>query len=107
MMAPLIEKNKDKIILACDKHRLKHLFVFGSAARGNDFTENSDIDFLYAFDKEKIEFDSYADNYFDFRFGLEDLLKRNIDLIPEEKLTNPYLIKSIDRDKIKIYGEGH
>lgn len=106
-MAPLIEENKEKIISTCDRHKLKYLYVFGSAARATDFTEKSDIDFLYAFDKEKIEFDKYADNYFEFRFSLEDLLKRNIDLVPEEKLTNPYLIKSIERDKIKIYGEGY
>jgi uncharacterized protein len=106
-MAPLIEENKEKIISTCNRHKLKYLYVFGSAARATDSTEKSDIDFLYAFDKEKIEFDEYADNCFEFRFSLEDLLKRNIDLVPEEKLTNPYLIKSIDRDKIKIYGEGH
>ncbi|HEX8278918.1 MAG TPA: nucleotidyltransferase domain-containing protein [Segetibacter sp.] len=106
-MAPLIEKNKYKIISTCLKHNLKYLYLFGSAARETDFTTESDIDFLYAFDKEKIQFDNYADNYFAFRFTVEDLLKRNIDLVPEERLTNPYLIKSINRDKIKIYGEGH
>ena len=106
-MVPLITDNTTNIILACDRHKLKYLYVFGSAARETDFTGESDIDFLYAFDKENIEFESYADNYFEFRFRLEDLLKRNIDLVPEEQLTNPYLIQSINRDKIKIYGEGH
>ena len=79
-MAPLIEKNIDKIIEACGKHKVKYLYVFGSAARGEDFNIESDVDFLYAFDKEHIEFENYADNYFDFRFGLEELLKRKIDL---------------------------
>ncbi len=106
-MAPLIAENKERIISSCNKHKLKYVYVFGSAARATDFTHNSDINFLYAFDKEKIEFAKYADNYFDFRFSLEDLLKRNIDLVPEERLTNPYLINSISRDKIIIYGEGH
>ncbi len=103
-MAPLITENINRIVAACKKHHVKYLYVFGSAARGNDFNEESDVDFLYAFDKEKIVFDDYADNYFDFRFGLEDLFNRNIDLLPEELITNPYLLKSINKDKIKLYG---
>ena len=103
-MAPIIAENKDKIISACEKYRVKYLYVFGSAARGTDFNKDSDVDFLYAFDKDKIEFENYADNYFEFRFGLEDLLNRNIDLVPEELLTNPYLLKKINQDKVKLYG---
>ena len=103
-MAPLITENIEQIISVCERHKLKHLYIFGSAARGTDFNKNSDIDFLYAFDKELIEFDNYADNYFEFRFGLEDLFNRNIDLLPEEMLTNPYLLKKIDQEKIKLYG---
>ena len=103
-MAPLIIENIDKIIEACEKHKLKYFYVFGSAARGNDFNEESDLDFLYLFDKEKILLDDYADNYFDFRFGLEDLFSRNIDLLPEDMITNPFLLKTINRDKIKLYG---
>jgi uncharacterized protein len=104
-MIPIISENREKLISYCNKHHLRYLYLFGSAARGTGFTEESDIDFLYAFDKDKILFDDYSDNYFDFKFGLEELFKRNIDLVPEEMLTNPYLIKSINRDKIKIYGQ--
>ncbi len=103
-MAPIITENIDQIISACRKYKIKYLYVFGSAARGNDFNKNSDVDFSYAFDKDRIEFDNYADNYFDFRFNLKDLLNRDIDLVPEEKLTNPYLIKNINADKVKLYG---
>ena len=104
-MVPLIAENKEKLISYCNKHNLRYLYVFGSAARETGFTKDSDIDFLYAFDKEKIPFDNYSDNYFDFKFGLEELFKRNIDLVPEEMLTNPYLLESINREKIKIYGD--
>ena len=103
-MAPIITENIDQIISACRKYKIKYLYVFGSAARGNDFDKNSDVDFLYAFDKDRIELETYADNYFDFRFNLEDLLNRDIDLVPEEMLTNPYLIKNINVDKVKLYG---
>lgn len=103
-MAPIVTENIEKIKEACKQHNLKYLYVFGSAARGNDFSVESDVDFLYAFDKEKIEFDNYADNYFEFRFFLEDLFNRNIDLVPEEEITNPYLLKNINADKVKVYG---
>ncbi len=103
-MAPLIVQNIEHIKVVCEKHKVKYLYLFGSAARGNDFNRDSDVDFLYAFDKDKIQLDNYADNYFDFRFNLEDLLNRNIDLVPEEKLTNPYLIKNINADKVKLCG---
>ncbi len=46
----------------------------------------------------------YADNYFDFFFTLEKILNRKIDLLPKHKLKNPYLIKQINQDRIKIYG---
>ena len=103
-MAPIIIENKDRIVSACRNHKLKYLYVFGSAARGDDFRNNSDIDFLYAFDKDQIEFETYADNYFDFRFKLQELLNRNIDLLPEDLITNPYLLDTINQDKVKLYG---
>jgi predicted nucleotidyltransferase len=82
---------------------VKTLELFGSVAR-NDFNKKSDVDFLYEFDKEKITEMQYADNYFDFFFSLEKILNRKVDLMPKDKLKNPYLIKSINRDRIKIYG---
>ena len=64
-MAPLVTKDIEQIILACARHKVKYLYVFGSAARGDDFNENSDVDFLNSFDREKINFEDYADNYFE------------------------------------------
>ncbi len=102
-MAPIITENIEQIISACERHKVKYLYVFGSAARESDFKEDSDVDFLYAFDKERIQLDDYADNYFEFLFGLEDLFNRNIDLLPDESITNPFLLKTINNDKIKLY----
>ena len=103
-MAPLIEENRTKLYLVCKEHKLKYLYIFGSAARGIDFTAESDIDFLYAFDKGKISLNGYADNFFNFLFRLEDLFKRKIDLVLNEKIKNPYFLKQVDSDKILVYG---
>ncbi len=102
-MAPLLIKNMDTIKDACIKHKVKSLYVFGSAVTEN-FSKDSDIDFLYIFKKDEIPFDHYADNFFDLLFFLEDTLKRKIDLVPEEKLKNPYFISKVNSEKIKIYG---
>lgn len=99
----LIKNSLEEIIGSCEKYNVKSLELFGSAVR-NDFNENSDVDFLYEFKKEKISELDYADNYFEFLFSLENILKRNIDLMPIKKLKNPYLLSQVNNEKIKIYG---
>lgn len=103
-MVKIVENNIPTIIELCKKHNLKSLYLFGSATNAKYFNEESDVDFLYEYDKGKIAELDYADNYFDFLFSLQNILKRNIDLMPKEKLKNPYLLKQIDSEKIKIYG---
>jgi predicted nucleotidyltransferase len=61
------------------------------------------VDFLYRFNEEDKELDYVAD-YFDLLFELEDLLRRKVDLVAEEKMWNPYFIESINESKQMIYG---
>ena len=96
----IIKKNIDSLNRLCKKYKVSKMYVFGSLAKGN-FTDKSDIDFLVGFNK--MELLEYADNYFDLVFSLEDLFKRNIDLLEEQALKNPYLIKSINNSKKLIY----
>lgn len=97
----IIESNIDKIRILCSKHKVRKLFVFGSVTTEN-FTKKSDVDFMVDF--EGVEVYSYADNYFDFKFSLEKLLKRKVDLLEEKAIKNPFLIQSIDSTKSLIYG---
>jgi predicted nucleotidyltransferase len=46
----------------------------------------------------------YFDNYFDFKYSLQDLLGREIDLLEEQTIKNPYLKKNVDSTKMLIYG---
>ena len=66
------------------------------------FNEKSDLDFLVSFNKN-IELLDYADNYFNFLFSLEDLFSRDIDLVTEKSLKNPYFIKELENTKQLIY----
>ena len=97
----LIERNIEKLNKLCEKHKVSKLYAFGSVLN-ESFKGNSDIDFLVTFHKIKLR--EYADNYFDLKFSLEDLFNRDIDLLEEKALNNPYLKDSIESSKELIYG---
>jgi predicted nucleotidyltransferase len=78
------------------------LYAFGSVLT-NKFNSESDIDLLVNFADMKLE--DYADNYFDFKFSLQDILQRPIDLLEEKTMKNPYLRKSINQQRQLIYGQ--
>ena len=79
----LIEQNINKISSLCESHKVKYLYAFGSVLT-NKFSEKSDIDLIVDFDN--VELLKYADNYFDFKFSLEDILNRPIDLLEEKAI---------------------
>lgn len=66
-----------QIVALREKHKVLQLYVFGSALT-RKFNKNSDIDFIVVFDRESLPLPIYGDNYFDFKFALEDLLKRDV-----------------------------
>ena len=45
----------------------------------------------------------YGDNYFKILYALQKLLQRDVDLVAEETLTNPYFIKVMNKTKTTIY----
>lgn len=96
----LIENNIQKIIALCKKHKVHKLFVFGSILT-NHFSDKSDIDLVVDFDKAEVN--DYFDNYFDFKYSLEDILGREIDLLEEQTIKNQYLKKNVDSTKTLIY----
>ena len=77
------------------------MYVFGSSLNSS-FNEKSDVDLLVKF--KQIELSKYFDNYINFKEKLESLFGREVDLIEEQTLKNPILIKSIDNSKELIYG---
>ena len=76
------------------------MYLFGSACT-KDFNENSDIDILISF--KEISIEEYTDNYFKLHHELEELFNRNIDLITDKSINNPYLIESIEATKELVY----
>ena len=49
-------------------------------------------------------FDKTFLNYINFKEELKNVLHREIDLVEEQTLKNPYLIRSIEENKELIYG---
>ncbi len=95
----LIANNIQKIAALCKKYKVNKLFVFGSILTDR-FNDDSDIDFVVSFNKAEVS--DYFDNYFDFKYSLEDLLGRDVDLLEEQTIKNPYLKKGVDATKVAL-----
>ncbi len=100
-MNPIFIKYKKAISEICKTLQIKRMYVFGSMARNTgDFS--SDIDLLISFE-DNISNEEYSENYFTLHHKLRELLNREIDIITERSLSNPYFIKTIDKEKLLIY----
>jgi uncharacterized protein len=97
----LIDKHREQIAAICEKHQVKRLELFGSAARGDFDPLKSDLDLL-------VEFRSYdtpgiADQWFGLQEDLERLLGHKVDLTSLRAASNPYFLRVVDRDKVALY----
>lgn len=96
-----IENQKEAINNLCKLHNVETLYIFGSALTDR-FSAVSDIDFLVKF--KPFDLSLYFDNYLLLKEKLKDLFHKEIDLLEEQTLKNPILIKSINKNKELIYG---
>jgi len=86
----------------CQQNKVKSLYVFGSVLTDH-FNDKSDIDLVVDIDSND-PFE-YADNYFNLKFALQDLLKRPIDLLENKAIKNPFIRNNIDSLKYLIYAK--
>lgn len=76
------------IIALCQMYKVNKLFVFGSILTER-FNKESDIDLVVDFNKEDIT--------------EQEVLGREVDLLEEQAIKNPYLRNSVDSSKMLIY----
>ncbi len=100
-MQQLIEKRKNELIAICQSLNIKRLYTFGSIG-SEKFRDDSDIDFLISF-SDKLTVEEYTKNYFTLHYNRRELFKREIDIVTEKTLSNPYFIESINESKQLIY----
>ncbi|OFX21402.1 MAG: hypothetical protein A2041_07530 [Bacteroidetes bacterium GWA2_31_9b] len=97
----IISQHIDQIVQLCELNKVRTLFAFGSVTT-NRFRKDSDIDLVVDIDENDPI--SYSDKYFNLKFQLENLLKRQIDLLEQKAIRNRFLKSEIDRTKVQIYG---
>lgn len=97
----IVERNREDLKKLCIMYNVEKMYLFGSVLNAN-FNKESDIDLLVKF--KSIELSKYFDNYMDLKENLEKLFGREVDLVEEQTLRNPILIKSINKSKELIYG---
>ena len=91
----------DEITELCQQYHVKKLYAYGSVLTGN-FDKHSDVDLIVDFDKKEIK-DPFL-HYFDFKYSLEDVFHREVDLLEEQPIRNSYLRRNIENSKTLIYG---
>ena len=96
-----IEEVKKEIIEKLKPLNPEKIILFGSYAYGTP-DANSDIDLIVEFANVNLE--DYADNYFDLKFSLEEILKRPIDLLEEKAIKNPYFKQAVNQQRQLVYG---
>ncbi len=95
----ILEQHKDVIANICVDLRVKRLDLVGSAARTDFQPERSDIDVLVEFEGVERLFD----RYFELKVRLEEKLGRQVDVIQDRAVRNPYVRESLEQDRVRIY----
>jgi predicted nucleotidyltransferase len=91
-----IELNRAALDALCRRFCVRRLELFGSAAATGRFDPaSSDFDFL-------VEFDPHCPmglfhQFIDFQLALQDLFGRNVDLVEQSAIRNPYFRQAVDR----------
>jgi predicted nucleotidyltransferase len=99
-MENLVGNKKDELRELCIRCKVSEFYIFGSALT-NRFNEQSDVDFLVAFQPQTLE--EYTDNYFELHESLEVLLGRKVDLITMNSLSNPFFVEELEKTRELIY----
>lgn len=96
-----ISRKKNDFAILCKDHKVKYLYLFGSAVSDKFDPYKSDVDLLVEIDsKDPIEKGEELLSLWD---SFEVFFKRKVDLLTESSIKNPFLRKSIDSSKVLIY----
>ena len=87
----------------CQRHGVRRIELFGSAAGPSFDPSHSDLDFLVTF--QDLEFNQYADAYFGLLEDLEALLQRPVDLVVNSAIQNPYFRQSVESSRTLVYAD--
>jgi uncharacterized protein len=97
----LVDLHRDEVADLCRRAGARRLDLFGSAVRADFDPATSDLDFLVEFDD--LPPTKYADAYFALKESLESLFGRQVDLVTESGLENPYFRDRVYAERKLVY----
>ncbi len=99
-MATKVDLKTEQLHKLCKKFNVRELYLFGSATT-EDFSEESDLDFIVKFDRQG--FEGAFDQFIDFKQELEQIYGRSVDLYHMKKFRNSIFQQEVDRSKELLY----
>jgi predicted nucleotidyltransferase len=101
MLHPIFKDQLPVIVKLFKSQKIKTAYAFGSVVSEN-FNDNSDIDLLINFEDglEPLEKGELCWNLHD---ALRNVFNREVDILIEGSLKNPYFIEEINEKKELIY----
>ncbi|SHF78939.1 hypothetical protein SAMN05443144_11368 [Fodinibius roseus] len=99
-MATKVDLKTKQLQEICKKYNVKELYLFGSATTDN-FSEDSDLDFIVKFDRRS--FEGAFDQFIDFKQELEQIYGRPVDLYHLKKFRNSIFQQEVERSKELLY----
>jgi hypothetical protein len=100
-MLSSVTEHSVEIRAICQRHGVRRLELFGSAARGDFDPSASDLDFLVEFISN--DWHGAADRWFGLIEDLEALFDRKIDLVDSTVAKNPHFLRVIQPDRVELY----
>ena len=97
----IIDDLRQELPNVCEKYDIAFVDLFGSLARDEEQAD-SDIDLIIDFNEPR-NFET-SKRFFGFLHSIEDRYGKNVDILTSKSLKNPYLIKEINKDRIRLYG---
>ncbi|HEX7365740.1 MAG TPA: nucleotidyltransferase domain-containing protein [Pelobium sp.] len=102
MLHPSFKAYLPQIVRLLKAHKIANACVFGSVLT-QKFDVTSDVDFIVNLE-EGIEPAEAGTHLWNLHDDLRLLLNRDVDILTERSLKNPYLIQEINNTKLPIYG---
>lgn len=102
-MPPFIAEHLEEVRALCERHGIRRLDLFGSAATDRFDEQSSDLDFVVDFADRS---PGYADRYLAVADGLETLFGRPVDLVTERSIKTPSFRRSVEASRKAIYDRG-
>ncbi len=95
----IAERNIQQIHEICSLLNVEQLDLFGSAISG-EFKNDSDIDILVRFYRKG---GGLFNRYFELKEQLEAIFGREVDLVVEDAIQNPYFKEEIEKRIMTLY----